>query len=246
MIEVNYHKRKNQELFKSLEEKKLLFISKTQNFIPIYQRFFNLNETNYNNIKSAVSKYQSSSFLAEISSFLKKIIFTTIYNPYLYGILFQKSKKFIKKKNSTIINHSIKTNYLNRKSRANMQPKSKAIWFARMKDTKKIILIDDYCDDLIENYIFSTGFAGIELKNNSLYFLWNYINSKDIEDIKNRYSTGTTQKSITNEGIEKIKILIPSQDLLNIFDSKLSSNCFQILPESMFFFIRLPYISLKN
>ena len=50
MIEVNYHKRKNQELFKSLEEKKLLFISKTQNFIPIYQRFFNLNETNYKNI----------------------------------------------------------------------------------------------------------------------------------------------------------------------------------------------------
>ena len=50
MIEVNYHKRKNQELFKSLEEKKSLFISKTQNFIPIYQRFFNLNETNYNNI----------------------------------------------------------------------------------------------------------------------------------------------------------------------------------------------------
>ena len=50
MIEVNYHKRKNQELFKSLEEKKSLYISKTQNFIPIYQRFFNLNETNYNNI----------------------------------------------------------------------------------------------------------------------------------------------------------------------------------------------------
>jgi hypothetical protein len=50
MIEVNYHKRKNQELFKSLEEKKSLFISKTQNFIPIYQRFFNLNDTNYNAI----------------------------------------------------------------------------------------------------------------------------------------------------------------------------------------------------
>jgi type I restriction enzyme S subunit len=125
--------------------------------------------------------------------------------------------------NSQIINHSIKTNYLNRKSRANMQPKPKTIWFARMKDTKKIILIDDYCDDLIENYIFSTGFAGIELKNNSLYFLWSYINSNDFEDIKNRYSTGTTQKSITNEGIEKIKILIPSQDLLNIFDSKVSN-----------------------
>ena len=125
--------------------------------------------------------------------------------------------------NSQIINHSIKTNYLNRKSRANMQPKPKTIWFARMKDTKKIILIDDYCDDLIENYIFSTGFAGLETSKDFLYFLWCFINSKDFEDIKNRHATGTTQKSITNEGIEKIKILIPSQDLLNIFDSKLSN-----------------------
>ena len=50
MIKVNYQKRKNQELFKSLEDSKLLFLSKTQNYIPIYTRFFSLNETNYNNV----------------------------------------------------------------------------------------------------------------------------------------------------------------------------------------------------
>jgi hypothetical protein len=50
MIEVNYQKRKNQELFKTLEEKDSLFLSKIQNYIPIYQKFFTLNETNYNNI----------------------------------------------------------------------------------------------------------------------------------------------------------------------------------------------------
>jgi hypothetical protein len=49
-IHVNYQKRKNQELFKSLEKKESLFLSKTQNYIPIYKRFFNLNEKNYNNI----------------------------------------------------------------------------------------------------------------------------------------------------------------------------------------------------
>jgi len=49
MININYQKRKNQELFKSLEDSKLLFLSKTQNYIPIYQRFFSLTETNYNN-----------------------------------------------------------------------------------------------------------------------------------------------------------------------------------------------------
>jgi len=50
MIDINYQKRKNQELFKSLEDSKSLFLSKTQNYIPIYQKFFSLNESNYNNI----------------------------------------------------------------------------------------------------------------------------------------------------------------------------------------------------
>jgi hypothetical protein len=50
MINVNYQKRKNQELFKSLENPKTIFLSKAQNYIPIYTKFFSLNETNYNNI----------------------------------------------------------------------------------------------------------------------------------------------------------------------------------------------------
>jgi hypothetical protein len=47
---LNYQKRKNTELFKSLEEPNTLFLSYTQNYIPIYQRFFSLNETNYNGV----------------------------------------------------------------------------------------------------------------------------------------------------------------------------------------------------
>ena len=47
---INYQKRKNPELFKSLEKPDTLFLSKTQNYIPIYNRFFSLNESNYNNI----------------------------------------------------------------------------------------------------------------------------------------------------------------------------------------------------
>ena len=50
MINVNYQKRKNQELFKSLENPNTTFLSSAQNYIPIYKRFFALNETNYNNI----------------------------------------------------------------------------------------------------------------------------------------------------------------------------------------------------
>jgi hypothetical protein len=47
---INYQKRKNSELFRSLEKPEILFLSKTQNYIPIYSRFFSLNECNYNNI----------------------------------------------------------------------------------------------------------------------------------------------------------------------------------------------------
>lgn len=50
MMSINYQKRKNTELFKRFEQPDTLFLSKTQNYIPIYTRFFNLNNTNYNSI----------------------------------------------------------------------------------------------------------------------------------------------------------------------------------------------------
>jgi len=50
MLNVHYQKRKNVELFKCLENPNGLFLSNLQNYIPIYTKFFSLNETNYNNI----------------------------------------------------------------------------------------------------------------------------------------------------------------------------------------------------
>lgn len=49
-MKIDYEKRKNSELFKTLEKPEFLSISKMQNYVPIYNRFFALNETNYNNI----------------------------------------------------------------------------------------------------------------------------------------------------------------------------------------------------
>ena len=46
-IVVSYEKRKNSELFKTLERKDGLFLSAIQNYSPIYSKFFLLNETNY-------------------------------------------------------------------------------------------------------------------------------------------------------------------------------------------------------
>jgi hypothetical protein len=47
-LKIHYEKRKNSELFKSLQKEELTFLSELQNYIPIYKRFFLLNDTNYN------------------------------------------------------------------------------------------------------------------------------------------------------------------------------------------------------
>ena len=60
MVDLNYQKRKNAELFKSLEDSKSLFLSKIQNYIPIYKRFFSLNDTNWNSINLNHKWYISS------------------------------------------------------------------------------------------------------------------------------------------------------------------------------------------
>ena len=60
MINLGYQKRKNSELFKSLENSDSLYTSNSQNYIPIYKRFFSLNETNYNSINLNHKWYISS------------------------------------------------------------------------------------------------------------------------------------------------------------------------------------------
>ena len=47
MISINYQKRKNADLFKTLE---CYDFVNSQNYIPIYTRFLSLNETNFNHI----------------------------------------------------------------------------------------------------------------------------------------------------------------------------------------------------
>jgi hypothetical protein len=49
-ISVNYQKRKNNHLFSKFETNKQINLSNIQNYIPIYDRFFSLNSTNWNSI----------------------------------------------------------------------------------------------------------------------------------------------------------------------------------------------------
>jgi hypothetical protein len=49
-IKVNYQKRKNNNLFNKFQSNPNISLSNVQNYIPIYERFFSLNNTNYNSI----------------------------------------------------------------------------------------------------------------------------------------------------------------------------------------------------
>jgi len=120
--------------------------------------------------------------------------------------------------NISIINHNNLITLSNKPSRANMQPKSDTIWFAKMKNTKKYILVSDFSDELINDYIFSTGFAGIQGKTNSLYYLWNFINDVYFEKVKDLRAIGTTQKAVNNDFINQLKILIPNEAVLDEFN----------------------------
>lgn len=132
---------------------------------------------------------------------------------------FESTKKYVATADVSIssINSHENITYDKKPSRANMQPKANTVWFAKMKDTKKIMSISDFDLDIIDEYVFSTGFAGIECLNNSIYYIWNFINNKEFESIKDSLSNGSTQQSINKENISKIKLVIPNNNILKLY-----------------------------
>ena len=89
---VNYEKRKNEELFENLEK---FECSNAQNYLPIYNNFFNLTESNFNNInlnhpshiEKIVKKVDNNLYLCSVMNKNKKSreenIFLTIFSIWL-------------------------------------------------------------------------------------------------------------------------------------------------------------------
>ena len=105
--------------------------------------------------------------------------------------------------------------YSNRPSRANMTPISNSIWFAKMQFTKKVI----FFDVANEQIILSTGFMGIQTNQNNFYYLVNFISTKEFEDQKDKYATGTTQIAINSSALDKIQI--PYDDKVTLLNQQL-------------------------
>ena len=116
--------------------------------------------------------------------------------------------------------------YKNKPSRANQIADSNEVLFAKMKDTKKVLLINEKT----AKNIYSTGFFVIKANLNVLpeYLYWLF-NSKKFNQDKDKNSKGATQKAINLEGLGKIMIKeIPSLDKQKEIINKINS-CNEII-----------------
>ena len=108
-------------------------------------------------------------------------------------------------------------NYDNKPSRANIEFSENELLFAKMINTKKVLLSNN---DNIKN-IYSTGFYCLKPKENvDIKYLYYLINSESFNNQKDKNCSGATQKAITNDGLEKI--IINDIPALNI--QKLTTN----------------------
>lgn len=118
-----------------------------------------------------------------------------------------------------ITDHTITVDYETRPSRANMQPTMNSVWFAKMKDTLKHLLVSDGADVLVSNYLLSTGFGGLQCTEDSVYYIWNYLNADYFENKKNQIATGATQQAINDTDLNEFFIIVPASDVLKKFTS---------------------------
>lgn len=98
--------------------------------------------------------------------------------------------------------------YNDKPSRANLIIQNGDVIFAKMKNTKKVLIADENnC-----NYIFSTGFCCLT-PNKNLFdkYLFYYLDSEYFNNQKDKSCSGATQKAINNESLKKINIkYVPS------------------------------------
>lgn len=124
---------------------------------------------------------------------------------------YNNTKEYLDTSSVEGINNIIESNtvtYNTRPSRANMQPMVNSIWFAKMKESNKVIIVTNHDEDLLSEYIFSTGFFGLQSNSSlPLSFLTAIVCSKSFKEQRDLNSVGTTMAGINNDTF--MKILVP-------------------------------------
>ena len=103
--------------------------------------------------------------------------------------------------------------YDGKPSRANLEVTAGDVLFAKMQGTKKTLLINP----VLANHIYSTGFCAVRAKEGVLTerCLYHLLTSEMFLSQKDKNCSGATQKAITNAGLGKIVIHVPSVEEQN-------------------------------
>ena len=103
--------------------------------------------------------------------------------------------------------------YDGKPSRANLEVMAGDVLFAKMQGTKKTLLINP----VLANHIYSTGFCAVRAKEGILTerCLYHLLTSEMFLSQKDKNCSGATQKAITNAGLGKIVIHVPSVEEQN-------------------------------
>lgn len=126
-----------------------------------------------------------------------------------------------------IVDFSYKITYENRESRANMQPISNSVWFAKMKNSKKVLYFADYSQEYINKLILSTGLCGLYCKDNTIEYIWNTINSEYFEVRKDSLAHGATQEAVNNDDLISIPLLVPPISIIEKYHNKTTALYYQ-------------------
>lgn len=104
-----------------------------------------------------------------------------------------------------------------RESRANMQPTINSVWFAKMKNSVKHLILNAEMKDLIENSVLSTGFFGLQVQENAFEYMASFIGSGYFENRKDILAHGATQEAVNNDDLGALYFVIPDPKTLQAF-----------------------------
>lgn len=117
----------------------------------------------------------------------------------------------------TSIGEGKQVEYETRETRANMQPRINSVWFAKMKNSTKHLFLNEEMGFLIENYILSTGFFGLQCSKTSFEYIASTISYPSFEIKKDSLAHGATQEAVNQDDLQSIKLLIPNTFVLEKF-----------------------------
>ncbi|TPE56916.1 hypothetical protein FJO69_02630 [[Mycoplasma] falconis] len=119
----------------------------------------------------------------------------------------------------------------NKPSRASLLPETKSVYFAKLKNTNKYLLINNN-KDILNNYILSSGFLGIKESDDfPLSLIFSILISRDFIINKDNNCQGTTMAALTLENFYKINVKYLTKQERKNFDNKYK--CFVFLFETI-------------